>query len=82
MARDGAVTRLGHLYGLTSAEIAVMGAIVSGFSIQEIADLRHVSVNTIRQQLKELLAKTGSHRQTDLVRLALSVPALADDGGC
>ena len=36
---------------------------------------RGISSGTVRCQLKQVLAKTGTHRQAELVRLALSSAA-------
>ena len=56
-------------YGLTKAEADVASMIAAGFSIQEIADHRSTSIHTVRYQTKSALAKTGSSRQADLVRV-------------
>ncbi len=55
-------------HGLTEAETAVATGIADGFTTAELAELRSVSIHTIRNQLKSALAKTDSHRQIDLVR--------------
>ena len=65
---------LRDLYRLTAAESEVANGLLMGYSVQEIASLRKVSVGTVRIQLKSILAKTGVTRQSDLVRLLMSVP--------
>jgi DNA-binding CsgD family transcriptional regulator len=65
---------LHSLYKLTSAQTEVANGLLTGYSIKEIAELRHVSVGTVRQQLKVILEKTGTVRQGDLIRLLLSIP--------
>jgi DNA-binding CsgD family transcriptional regulator len=65
---------LRDLYRLTAAESEVANGLLMGYSLQEIAALRKVSLGTVRIQLKSILAKTGVTRQSDLVRLLMSVP--------
>lgn len=59
------------LFELTSAEAKLTSALVAGTSLEEYALLRGVTVGTARYQLKRVLAKTGSSRQSDLVRRVL-----------
>ena len=65
------------LYGLTAAETEVANAYLTGYTSDEIALLRRVSVSTVRSQLKVLLHKTGTNRQSDLLRLLMTVPRAA-----
>lgn len=60
------------LYGLTEAEADLVRLIAEGHSLDEAARERGVTRNTARTQLKQIFAKTGTHRQGDLVRLVLS----------
>ncbi|AZO32416.1 helix-turn-helix transcriptional regulator [Mesorhizobium sp. M1B.F.Ca.ET.045.04.1.1] len=57
------------LFDFTPAEISITNSILSGASLEEIARARRVSVETVRVQLKAIFAKTGTHRQTELVKL-------------
>ncbi len=68
---------LQSLYQLTPAEAEVALALADGLSIEQIADARSRRRQTIRQQVKMVLAKTGATRQAELVRLVLSLPALS-----
>lgn len=52
--------------GLTSTELSITQAIVSGQSLADIADERDRSVSTVRTQLKGLLAKANVHSQVEL----------------
>lgn len=56
-------------HGLTVAEMAVTAGIAEGFTPDELADQRAVSIHTVRNQLKSALFKTGARRQADLVRM-------------
>ena len=62
------------LYGLTPAETEVANALMTGFTLEEASRLRNVSVATIRSQLKALMAKTGTKRQVELIRLLSTLP--------
>jgi DNA-binding CsgD family transcriptional regulator len=62
------------LYDLTPAETEIANGLLTGFSIEDLALLRKVSVATVRSQMKALLGKTDTRRQTDLVRLLSSLP--------
>lgn len=54
--------------GLSKAEAASALLLSDGQSPAEIAETRRVSVFTVRNQIKAAMAKTGSRRQSDLVR--------------
>jgi DNA-binding CsgD family transcriptional regulator len=60
---------LKSLFLLTNAEIAVATNLRAGFTLTEIAAARRVSLETIRSQVKSLLQKTNTRRQSDLVLL-------------
>lgn len=68
---------LQRLFDLSPAEARVASGIVAGRTIQAIAEDFSVSRETVRSQLKTVLAKTGSKRQLDLAVLlaALSFPS-------
>lgn len=61
-------------YGLTPREMAVTAALVQGRNIQEISKTASVSEHTVRSQVKSILSKTNTHRQSDLIRLMLTGP--------
>ena len=62
------------LYDLTPTEIEVANGLMMGYSSQEIASLRRVSTGTVRQQVKCMLNKSGTSRQSDMVRLFMTLP--------
>lgn len=64
-----------RLLGVTGAEAALVATVVAGGTLEQHAQRRGVSTGTVRCQLKQVLAKTGTHRQSELVRLALSSAA-------
>lgn len=61
-------------YRLSAAETGLAIALADGQPLRGIAEARRVSINTLRVQLQAIFAKTGCHRQSDLVRLILSLP--------
>lgn len=67
---------LERLYAMTPAEARLTQALVSGLSLKDYADLRQISINTARTQLKAATAKTDAKRQSDLVRIVLTGPAV------
>ena len=54
---------------LTPAEVQVALGIAEGETLAAIAKMRGVAVSTARGQLKSIFAKTGTHRQAELVAL-------------
>lgn len=66
------------LYQLTPSEAEIANALVAGRSVDEIAELRGVTSGTVRIQLKTILQKTGARRQSELMRLLLSIPRVKE----
>ncbi|MBK8085199.1 MAG: helix-turn-helix transcriptional regulator [Devosia sp.] len=62
----GAIAEAFHL---TVAEGNVLGHLAAGLSLREIAAMRGVRLETVRQQCKVLLSKMRCRRQADLVRV-------------
>jgi DNA-binding CsgD family transcriptional regulator len=65
MEWDGFRTR----FALTPVELRLCRALADGLSLQEYAGKHQVSIQTARSQLKSIFAKTGTHRQSRLLRL-------------
>jgi len=57
-----------ELFELTPAEARLASAIATGASLAEFAIARGISLGTARFQLKQVLAKTETSRQAELVR--------------
>ena len=64
------------LFGMTSAEAQVAMELTAGKRLEDIAEERAVSMGTVRSQLKSLLHKTGTDRQSELVRTLLTIPTI------
>ena len=56
-------------YGLTPSELRVLAAVLDAGRITEIAERLGISKATVKTHLNHLLAKTGTRRQNDLIRL-------------
>ncbi len=52
--------------------------LVEGCETQTIADMRNVTAETVRTQVKSILAKTRTSKRSDVVRLALTVNLQVD----
>lgn len=63
-------------FGLTPAEARLAVTLASGVAVKTIAAQRRVEVSTVRTQLRSILAKTGTNRQAELVRVLLGLPAV------
>ena len=57
------------LFGLTSAEARVVSQLVSGRGLTKAASQLNIARSTARYHLTNILGKTGSHRQAELVRV-------------
>jgi DNA-binding CsgD family transcriptional regulator len=68
-----ATEALGALYDLTPAESRVMIEIARGQSRAETAEALGVELATVKAHLGQVFAKTGTHRQSQLVALNASV---------
>ena len=56
-------------YGFTPAETKLAVALMHGGSVEQYANAKCVSVNTVRTQLRNLFAKTETTRQGELISL-------------
>ena len=65
---------LRELFGRTPAEADVGVLLCNGKTAEQIADRRGVAITTVRRQLRGLMEKTGTKRQSDLVRCLLTLP--------
>ena len=64
------------LYGLTPTESRLADFLLQGSDVREAADRLGTTLETARFHLKRVLAKTGTSRQTALMRLLLSLPGM------
>ena len=67
---------LGAVLGLTPAESHIAASLVEGMSARDIAARTGRSVTTVKWHIRHIFAKHGLSRQSDLVRLAMSIADL------
>ena len=72
--------RLARVYGLTPAEAKLAAALASGSSLGTYADNARITIGTARWYLKQVLAKTGVHRQSELVRQVVMTAGTGSGG--
>jgi DNA-binding CsgD family transcriptional regulator len=64
---------LAEAFSLTSAEAKVASLVAAGASPEEIAFELQVSRETVRNQIKAIFGKTGTHRQSELAALVARI---------
>ncbi len=64
-------------FELTPTEAEIMRALAENQSLRDIANTRKRSIDTVRAQLKSVLAKTETHTQNELVSLTYSMLDIA-----
>jgi DNA-binding CsgD family transcriptional regulator len=69
-----------ELFGLTPAEACLAVALVAGKRLEDIAEERGVRMPTLRTQMRAILDKTGTDRQSALMRLMVRLPAVRTTG--
>jgi len=67
--RGPSIGLLRSAFDLTPAEARLAGILAQGLSLEQAAEQLHVTRVTARNQLRAVFAKTGAHRQGELVAL-------------
>jgi DNA-binding CsgD family transcriptional regulator len=62
------------LYALTPAESRLADLLLQGLDVSQAAERMRTTLATTRFQLKRVQAKTATRRQSELMRLMLSLP--------
>jgi DNA-binding CsgD family transcriptional regulator len=65
---------LRRVYGLTRKEAQLALALAGGATLADAAEGMRIAEGTARRHLAAIFARTGIHRQAELVRLILSLP--------
>lgn len=65
---------LASLFGLTTAESELAARLLAGFDLRAIAEDTERSINTIRNLLSRVMAKTETNRQSELMRVLSVLP--------
>ncbi|MBA1146897.1 hypothetical protein H0Z60_07460 [Ectothiorhodospiraceae bacterium WFHF3C12] len=69
------IDSLCEVFGLTSREAELASHIARGRTVARTAQIMAISRSTARVHLERVLAKTGTHRQTELVAVIRTSPA-------
>jgi len=69
-------TVLRALYALTPTETRVADLLLQGLEVREVGTALGMSLETARFHTKRVLHKTGARRQTELIKLMLSLPLI------
>ena len=83
---EGFAATVQEAFGLTAAEVEIVRGVTLGLPLRDIAEARGRSLETVRTQVRSVLAKTETHSQAELVRVVLGlmdaalVPAAAGAG--
>jgi DNA-binding CsgD family transcriptional regulator len=68
---DKSSADVARIFGLTKAEARLTLAIANGVTAAEYSSENGISINTAYSQIKDILSKTGTRRQAELVKLVL-----------
>lgn len=79
MYADIPLERLQKLYDLTIAESRSLKALVNGKDLKTISNENEVAISTTRSHLKAIFSKTNTSRQSELIRLVLTSPAIVSE---
>ena len=71
ISNDKSSADVARIFGLTKAEARLTLAIVNGMTATEYSLEHGISINTAYSQIKEILAKTGTRRQAELIKLVI-----------
>jgi DNA-binding CsgD family transcriptional regulator len=77
--RVATVLQLMQIFQLSPAEARLARAVAHGQDLEAFAAEQGVKMTTVRTQMASIHGKTHVRRQTDLVRLILSVPCARDE---
>ena len=61
-----------QLYRLTGSELRVLLTMAPGLSVKEAAEVLGIGENTAKTHLQHIYSKTGTSKQTELIRLFMS----------
>lgn len=75
-AKDSRAGRLRSLFRLSPAEAELAVMLADGDSPAQIAERRRVSIGTVRNQIKQIAAKLGCSRQSEIVKTVFALPPL------
>ncbi len=78
----GRASLMCQLFSLTPTEARMADLLLQGLEMREAAERLRISLATARFHLKRVFVKTHTHRQSELMRLMLSLPGQPDPKEC
>lgn len=63
-------------FGLTDAESRLLRELLAGKTLAEAAQAQQIALTTAKTHLGNVFAKTGTRRQSELIRLAMQAPGI------
>jgi DNA-binding CsgD family transcriptional regulator len=69
-ASPSSLELLARSFQLTASEVRVLGAVMATGSLNDLANRLGITKATVKTHLNHLFAKTGTRRQSELIRLA------------
>ncbi len=70
---EGFAATVQEAFGLTAAEVEIVRGVTLGLPLRDIAEARGRSLETVRTQVRSVLAKSETHSQAELVRVVLGL---------
>ena len=71
MPTSVSVDTLRSAFGLSAAEARLLSLLATGATLRQAAEIIGVSYSTVMSQIKSCFQKTGTHRQAELIALAV-----------
>ena len=76
--RIATTNQLMDMFGLSAAEARLARALCHGYSLEEYAIDQELKLPTVKTQLRSIFSKTGTERQSSMVRVLLGVPVVRE----
>jgi DNA-binding CsgD family transcriptional regulator len=76
--RIATASQLMNLFSLSAAEARLARALCHGDSLEEYATDQGLKLPTVKTQLRSIFAKTGTERQSSLIRVLSGIPVVRD----
>ena len=70
------IEQIMSLYGLSQSQAIIVRSLAFGMKVDEAANEAGITVSTARTYLKLIFSKTETSRQSELLKLVLSVPRI------
>lgn len=72
----GALSRVQEAFGLTIAEVRLVGLLASGYRLEQSAKIMGCTIESVRTYSKHIYEKTNAHSQAQVVCIALRAESI------